>query len=226
LIMRDAREVNHQAEEATIAESRSECFILGARNLAKYIGKLCIKCCVLTKKRQTQMMPEIPDQLQVPAPPFTHLRLDLFGPLEVQDDVRAQSTRYVRAYKTMWVAVVVCLGTYAAKLYLMWGYSTEYFMFTWEHHKSDWGIPITVCTDKGMQLVQASQVISNNLPVLDWAKFAESQGVIWWSCPAEAQFRNGAYEVVVKKAKRTLQHIYGDARLSTPELETALKCVA
>ena len=49
--------------------------------------------------------------------------------------------------------MVVCLGTHAAKLYLMWGYSTEDFMFVWERHKSDWGIPITVYTDKGMQLV-------------------------------------------------------------------------
>jgi len=94
LIMQDAHEVDHQAEEVTVAELKSKCFIIGARNLAKYIGKRCIKCCVLTKKRQTQMMAEIPDHLQVPAPPFTHLGLDLSGPLEVWENLRMQSTRY------------------------------------------------------------------------------------------------------------------------------------
>jgi len=47
LIMRDAHEVDHQAEEVTVAESCSKCFIIGARNLAKYIGKWCIKCHIL-----------------------------------------------------------------------------------------------------------------------------------------------------------------------------------
>ena len=71
------------------------------------------------KKRQEQMMAEIPDHLQVPVPPFTHLGLDLFGPLEVWDDVQAHSTRYMHTYKKMWVALVVCLGVCAAKLYMM-----------------------------------------------------------------------------------------------------------
>ena len=59
----------------------------------------------------------------------------------------------------MWVSVVVCLGMHVAKLYLMHGYSTEDFMFAWERHKADLGVPITVYTDKGIQLVRASQVI-------------------------------------------------------------------
>jgi len=79
-------------------------------------------------------MAEILDHLQVLAPPFSHLGLDLFGPFVVWDNVWAQSTRYVHTYKKMWVAVVVCLGTNAAKLYLMRGYSTEYIMFAWKCH--------------------------------------------------------------------------------------------
>ena len=70
------------------------------------------------------MMAEIPDHLQVLAPPFTHLGINLFGPLEVRDDVREKNTRYVWAYKKMWGVVVVCLGTHTVKLYLVRGYST------------------------------------------------------------------------------------------------------
>ena len=69
-------------------------------------------------------------------------------------------------------------------------------------------------------------MIGEEQPALNWAKFAESQGMIWQSCPAGAQFRNSVCEATVKKAKRTLQPIYSDARLSTLEVETALKLVA
>jgi len=68
-------------------------------------------------------------------------------------------------------------------------------------------------------------VIGEDLPALDLLKFFEIQGVIWRSCPVGAQFHNSVCEAMVKKAKRTLQYIYGDARLSTLEVETALKHV-
>ena len=151
--MRDAQDIDHHTVKVTVAKSRSECFLIGARNLVKYIGRCCIKCHILTKKQQSQMMVEILVYLKVLAPPFSHLGLDLFGPLEVRDDVHEQSTRYVHAYKNMWVAVVVSLGMHVAKLYLMCGYSTEYFMFVWVCHKADWGVPLTVYMDKGTQLV-------------------------------------------------------------------------
>ena len=48
------------------------------------------------------MMAEILDHLQTPAPPFTHLGIDLFGPLKVKDDIREKSTRYIRALRKMW----------------------------------------------------------------------------------------------------------------------------
>ena len=66
-------------------------------------------------------------------------------------------------------------------------------------------------------------MIGDKLPALDWAQFAKSQVVIWRSCPVGAQFHNSACEATVKKAKRTLQNIYGDTRLCTLELETTLK---
>ena len=53
------------------------------------------------------MMAEIPDHLQTPAPPFTHLGINLFRPLEVKDDEQEKRI-YVRAMRKMWVVVVVC----------------------------------------------------------------------------------------------------------------------
>ena len=57
----------------------------------------------------------------------------------------------------MWGVVLVCLDMHAAKLYLVRGYSTEYLTFAQTWHTADWGVPLTVYTDKGMQLVQVGQ---------------------------------------------------------------------
>ena len=66
-------------------------------------------------------------------------------------------------------------------------------------------------------------MIGDELPALDWLQFTKSQGVIWQSCPVGAQFHNGACEATVKKAKKTLQHIYSNTRLTALEVEIALK---
>ena len=123
------------------------------------------------------MMVEIPDHLQIPAPPFTHLGINLFGPLEVRDDIRDKTTRYVQVYRKMWGVVVVCLGTHAVMLYLARGYSMEDFMFVWTRHTANWGVPLSIYMDRGTQLARAGQVICEEEASLDWAKFAANQGV-------------------------------------------------
>ena len=87
----------------------------------------------------------------------------------------------------------------------------------------DWGVPLTVYTDKGTQLVSAGEKISDNKVYLDWQKIVAKVGITWRTCPAGAQFQNGASEAVVKKAKRTFHHIYGESKLTALEMETALK---
>ena len=98
-------------------------------------------------------------------------------------------------------------------------------MLSWALHTADWGIPLTVYTNKGTQLVSAGPMIGNKEESLDWAKIVVSQGITWRTCPAGAQFHNGASKAVVKKAKRTFQHIYGEAKLTALETETVLKRV-
>ena len=119
--------------------------------------------------------------------------------------------RYIRALRKMWAVVVVCQGTHAVKLYLVRGYSTEDFLLAWAWHTSDWGVPLTVYTDNGTQLVSAGQKICEKEASLDWEKIAAGQGITWRTCPAG------------NKSKRTFLHIYGKTNLTTLEMETALK---
>ena len=49
---------------------------------------------------------------------------------------------------------------------------------------------------------------------------------VWHFTPAQAQFRNGAVEIFVKKFKRTLEHKFNNRKMRLLEMETALKMVA
>ena len=114
----------------------------------------------------------------------------------------------------------------AVKIYLAAGYATADFLMVYDQFVADYGRPVTIHSDKGSNLVCAAKDVE--VPEYDWDEIEEATGgrTKWTFCPPSAQFRNGACEAFVKKAKRTLKHTYGDKLLNFQEMETALKRAA
>ena len=75
-----------------------------------------------------QKMAPLPARLTVPAPPFTHVSLDLFGRLVVKKMGGAKSTRGVQVTFKVWGVLILCLNTKVVKLYIAAGYSTADFL--------------------------------------------------------------------------------------------------
>ena len=220
LIMMDAHSKDHRSVAITVAISRKTCFIVGARKLAKTIVKSCVKCRVVAKKLQVQKMGSLPERLQVPAPCFTNISVDLAGPFYIKDMVVTKNTRRVNTYRKMWVSIYVCLNTKAVKFYFIPGYSAEDFLFGWEQHVSDCGKPSTVYSDMGTNIASAAKDVTEEI---DFQLIARSTGVTWFFAPPAAQFRNGTCEAYVKKMKHTLMVQYGEAKMNVVEMLTALK---
>ena len=128
----------------------------------------------------------------------------------------------------LWVILFVCLNTKALKLYLAGGYSTQDFLLAWDAFVADQGEPITCHSDRGSQLVSAAKLSPDmEVPEYDWDLVASSmRKTVWHFTPAQAQFRNGAVEIFVKKFKRTLEHKFSNRKMKLLEMETALKIVA
>ena len=107
-------------------------------------------------------MAELPDELAVPSPPFSHVGLDLAGPFLVKKQGGGRDTRRnIGTFKT-WVLLILCLQTKAVKLYLACGYSTEEFLLAYEQFVSDHGTPISVHSDRGSQIVSAAGEIDGS----------------------------------------------------------------
>ena len=228
LVMWHAHCQSHKSAAVTVATSRKICFIIGARRLAKSMGKACIKCRETARKLLEQRMGPLPDRLQVPAPCFTHLGIDLAGPILIKDMVVTRGTRHTKVYRKMWICVYVCLNTKAVKLYLVPGYSAEDFLLGWDQHINDCGKPATVYSDAGSNLASAAKDLQeeDSGDPIDFNEVARSTGVTWYFAPPGAQFRNGCSEAFVKKLKHSLLVHYGEARMNVVEMLTALKRVA
>ena len=226
LIMLDAHNSDHGGRDTTLVTATQAAWIVGGRRLAGKVVQLCIRCRFLRKKLEGQKMAPLPASLAVPAPPFTHIGLDLFGPLIVKKMGGAKSTRGVQGTFKVWGVLILCLNTKAVKLYIAAGYSTADFLMTFEQYTSDHGQPATVHSDRGSNLVCAAKEVDT--PDYDWDIIEKSSRgkTRWIFCPSGCQFRNGAAESFVKKTKRTLAHTYGDKSLTFHEMETALKRAA
>ena len=226
IVMLDAHNSDHGGRDTTLVTATQVVWIVGGRRLAGKVVMLCVRCRYLRKKLEGQKMAPLPPSLAVPAPPFTNVGLDLFGPLIVKKMGGAKSTRGVQGTFKVWGVLILCLNTKAVKLYIAAGYSTADFLMSFEQFTSDHGRPATVHSDRGSNLVCAAKEVDS--PDYDWDIIEKSSGgkTRWIFCPSGCQFRNGAAESFVKKTKRTLAHTYGGKSLTFHELETALKRAA
>ena len=223
LIMLEAHCRDHTGRDITLATSRHTAWIVNGKKLAKNITRSCLRCRFLRKRIEMQKMAVLPDILQVPAPPFSNLGIDLLGPIVVKSMTNKRSTMKV------WVVLFLCLNVKAISMELAPGYSTDDFLLAYSAHVSQRGIPSFVHSDRGSQLVSAQKDLADDPPKYDWdviASSTASKGTTWKFAPAGGQWRNGSAEAFVKKFKHSFSHLYGNTRLNYAELNCAVKRIA
>ena len=218
-----AHNFDHAGRDVTQAIARQDVWIVNAKKLAKQIVKGCIRCRFLRKLLEGQKMSVLPEYVQIQCPPFTHIGLDLTGPLTVKAMTNKRSTMKV------WVVIFLCLNSKSVSMELAPGYSTADFLCAYETHTSQRGPPGTVHSDRGSQLVAAKKALCDYPLDYDWDAIAAStskEGTKWTFTPAGAQWRNGATETFVKKFKHSFLHLYKDTKLNYAELNCAVKRIA
>ena len=173
-------------------------------------------------------MAVLPARLTVPCPVFSHIGVDLAGPFLVRKEGDSRVTRRNTGMIKIWVILFVCLSTKALKLYVAGGYATEDFLLAWMLLLLIMRILLHVChSDRGSQLVSAAKLNPDlEVPKYDFDVVSRKTRTVWHFTPAQAQFRNGAVEIYVRKFKRTLEHRFKGKKMRLLEMETALKIIA
>ena len=219
LVMLWAHRENHDYRDLTMSIANSKAWIIGAKGLATHICDSCVRCRFLHKLKVQQKMAALPPAIQLPCPPFSNVGIDLCGPLVVHAMTNKRATMKV------WKVLFVCLNTKSITMHLAPGYSTKDFFIAYNSHISDRGLPSTVHSDRGSQLVAAGK----DMVDFDWDSIAHksaSQGTNWNFTPAGAQWRNGAVEIFVKKFKKSFEILYSKTRLNYAEMSCAVKRIA
>ena len=192
----------HRGVASTLARSRQKVWVIKGRRLAKKICQDCMICRREAKLRVSQQMALIREEQLQMCPPFTHVCLDFAGPYKVLDQVSKRKTLKV------WILIYSCVSTKAVMFLATPGYSTEDFLCKHDEFTSRSGIPRTVVSDKGSQLVKGSiKVEEKDKPSnsYDWKLvMSRDSRTKWIFVTAGGQHRNGLAEATVKVMKKSL----------------------
>ena len=117
--------VQHQGRGFTHGLIQSSGFwILGGKRLVSSIIDKCVKCKRLRGQRQMQKMADLPAERLAPAPPFSYVGLDVFGPWQVC----ARRTRGGFANAKRWAVLFTCMTTRAIHIEVIESMDTSSFI--------------------------------------------------------------------------------------------------
>ena len=228
LIMIEAHEQDHRQDPGdTLWRSRKGgMWIVRGRNLAKTVTSGCIKCRIANQKPSEQLMADLPDEVQdLDTCPWKHVALDIVGPYLVRDAVKKRSTRYTSSTIKVFPVIVTCLTTRCLHVSISLSYSTEDFIIAFKEYCSLRGVPETIYSDAGSQMIKAGSLLEAEESI-DWRHVSEltgRHGITWTTAPPTAQFRNGRVESLIKLFKKHIPKLIGNGKLNYYEFQSVLR---
>ena len=223
LILKQIHYEDHAGDSRVLWKSRVKYWIPQARKIIRGIRKRCYICRILGKKFANQKMAPLPAERLLPAPVWSDVALDLFGPLEHVDLVRKRLT------SKAWGIIITCLGSRAVHLDLTQSYDTDSVLQALNRFMSIRGSPSTILSDQGSQMRAASREVANMLEVVEWNTlkgWCAKKGIKWRFTPVQGQHVNGCCEALIKSTKRILEEKVRGRRLNYVELQTVLYQIA
>ena len=142
----------------------------------------------------------------------------------MRDAVVKRSTRYKSNVIKVFPLVISCLSTCALHVSLAMSYSTEDFLLAYKEFCALRGVPQTVMSDAGNQILKAGKIMTEGS--IEWSKVEHvtgAQGTAWTSAPITGQHRNGKTESLIKLFKKHIPHLIGNGKLNYLEFLLYLK---
>ncbi len=149
--MRRAHQQGHTGRDATMAKFREKYWAPQGSTLAQKVKQNCQLCKLRQAKLLQQSMGQLPEAHLQPAPPFTHVMLDMFGPYVVKREVQKRVSG--KAYGIIFTDLVVG----AVHIEAVYGYDTQSFLMALSRFASIRGWPTTIYSDPGSQIVGADR---------------------------------------------------------------------
>ena len=144
----------HRDVDTTVMLIRKEFWIPGLRKLVTIIDRHCKFCLISRQKVASQIMGDMPEWRTQPNGPFSHVSMDLFGPITIKDSV---VKRGPRCKKKVWGVLFICASSRAVYLDIAEDYGTEAILHCIRRLQADRGEIRLILSDPGTQLQGASK---------------------------------------------------------------------
>ena len=202
--------VQHQGRVFTHgAIRRSGYWIIGDKRLVNSIIDKCIKCKRLRGQCQIQKMADLPADRVSPAPPFSYVGLDVFGPWQIC----ARRTRGGLAHSKRWAVLFTCMSTRAIHIEVIESMDTSSFINALRRFLAVRGPVIQLRSDCGTNFVGARnelQAVLQSSDVSSITSYLLKEGCEWIFKPPHASHAGGAWERMIGMARRVLESVLAD----------------
>ena len=135
---------------ATVAKTRTKCWIVRAHDLAKSVKFRCVDCRETGAKVESQIMTDLPQSRLAPfTPPFHYTSCDYFGPYRIKIGRNKTAKHYG--------VIFTCLNTRVVHLELAADCTKMEFMQVLRPFFALRRSPALIISDNGSQLVGAER---------------------------------------------------------------------
>ncbi|XP_045023365.1 uncharacterized protein LOC123467557 [Daphnia magna] len=212
-------ETHYAGTDYLFSQISQHFWIVKGREVVKKIRRLCPVCIRGRAAPAGQLMGDLPYvRLDSYTPPFSHIAIDYFGPIETSPGRNRITKRYG--------ALITCLVTRGVHLELAESLSTDDFILVFRRFIGLYGRPISVHSDNGTNFVGAERELNTLIKNLkeneEIRRFIKEKGIDWRFQPPRTPHFGGAHESLVRSTKKALYRALeierGGLRFPTDEM--------
>ena len=200
--------VKHQGRHLTQGKLRSKGYwMLGGKRLISRTIHQCLVCRKLRGKFQEQLMANLPPERVTPAPPFSNVGMDVFGPWTLA----TCRTRGGAAQSKCWAVIFTCLAIRAVHIELIESLDTSSFINALRRFMAIQGPVKQLRCDCGTIFVGARNELESTLAEMsqeDIKTYLERNGCEWKFNPPHASHAGGSWERMIGIARNILNAMF------------------
>lgn len=211
------QEVGHSGRNFMLSKLRQRYWIPCANSLARKVVYECTMCRRVKLSTGEQKMADLPvDRLTPDLPPFTHVGVDYFGPLEVK---RGRSI--VKRYGV----IFTCLTSRAIHLEVAHSLDTNSCIHAFRRFIARRGPVSELRSDNGTNFVATEKELKESLKSWNMQQIEKSllqKGVKWTFNPPHGAHYGGIWERLIRIIKTTIRSVTSQQYLDDEGLQTVM----
>lgn len=204
------QEVKHQGRTFTEGAIRMAGYwIVGGKRLVSSMIRKCVKCLKLRGREESQKMSDLPESRLDPAPPFTYVGVDVFGPWTIV----TRRTRGGQAHNKRWAVMFTCLVARAVHIEVIEDMSSSSFICALRRFISLRGPVKEFRSDRGSNFVASTRdlhIDSINVEDPPLKELLFNKASVWKFNPPHSSHMGGAWERMIGSTRKILDSMMSE----------------